>query len=301
MARGFAHIGVLRAFEEAGVRPSIIAGTSMGAVVGGAYLAGQLDALEEWAKGLTTLGLVRQMDWSFTSGLIGGRKLTTLMLDAIGTTRFEDLDRPFVCVAADLLSGHEVWLRGGKMVRAMRASFSLPGAFKPVRIDGRWLVDGALVNPIPVSVCHALGADIVIAVNVNADLIGRKHVQYPEGGASGLAAALERADHEKAGRRGVISTVQRVFGSTTEAPTMFRVMAASLNILLDRVARSRLAGDPADVNVIPKLGHIGLMEFHLAGEIIDEGYRAAQRAFERVGDAVSIFRDVEAGRLEAES
>ncbi|MCW8837039.1 MAG: patatin-like phospholipase family protein [Rhodospirillales bacterium] len=290
MARGFAHIGALKALDEAGIIPDVVVGTSMGAVVGGAYLAGKLHAVEEWATSLTSRSLWRQLDFSFTSGLVDGARLTRMLHEGVGGIRFSELDKPFICVAADLINGREVWLREGRVSRAIRASFSLPGAFKPVKIGGRWLVDGAMVNPVPVSVCHALGADVVIAVNVNGDLLGKKRYNHEsETDPGSLSFALEQADDAGAGER-LLGMAKRVVGASTEAPVMFRVMAASLNILLDRIARSRLAGDPADVNVIPRLGHIGLMEFHRAKEIIEEGYKAAQRSAERIKDSIEGFQ-----------
>jgi NTE family protein len=153
VARGWAHIGVLRALDEAGVEIDMIAGTSIGALVGGCYLAGKLDALEEFARSLTKRRIFGLLDFSFGgSGLFGGMKLDAKLREHMAGIRFEDLPKPFVCVASEIRTGHEIWLSSGLLITAMRASYALPGVFEPVAANGRVLVDGALVNPVPVSV-----------------------------------------------------------------------------------------------------------------------------------------------------
>lgn len=174
VARGWAHIGVLRGLQEIGLRPDIVCGTSIGAVVGGSYLAEKLDSVEEWALSLSRVRLARYLDIQFGGGgLIAGRRLTGLLESNLQDLTIEELDRPLACVATELATGQEVWLQKGRLVDAIRASYALPGVFKPIEIDGRLLVDGALVNPVPVSTCRALGARLVIAVNLNTDTFGR--------------------------------------------------------------------------------------------------------------------------------
>src|SRR6476620_12169753 len=169
-ARGWAHIGVLRALNEAGIYPDIVAGTSIGAVVGGCYVAGELPALEEFARDLTRRKVLGFLDFNFSgSGLITGQRLRTVLEARMKDCSIESLSKRYVAVATEIGTGHEVWLSRGRMVDAMRASYALPGIFRPVRIDGRWLFDGALVNPVPVSVGRALGARNVIAVNLASD------------------------------------------------------------------------------------------------------------------------------------
>lgn len=285
MARGWAHIGVLRALEAAGITPGVIAGTSMGAVIGGVALAGRLDAFEEWARRLTTFGVIRQFDVSLSGGgLVAGERTMSLLRRILGNTTFADLPAPFACVATDLFSGHEVWLRDGRLVPAMRASFSLPGVLRPFRLDGRWLIDGAMVNPVPVSVCRALGAQVVIAVNVNADVLGRDRGPVQEPATGRLAKALEDLIATDNGR--ARSLLHQVFarGEGGDNLTMFGVMAASLGIVQDRITRSRLAGDPPDVTVTPRVGHMGLMDFQRAAEIIALGREAAEAALPRIRD-----------------
>src|SRR5680860_1343396 len=180
-ARGWAHIGVLRSLIAAGLEPDIIAGTSIGAVAGACYVTGKLDALEDFATALTRRRVFGFLDFNFAgSGLLTGQRLSARLDHHLKEFSIEKLDRKFVAVATELGTGHEVWLNKGSLVHALRASFALPGIFRPVQINGRWLIDGALVNPIPVSVCRALGARIVIAVNLGGDLFGKGSVIHDQ-------------------------------------------------------------------------------------------------------------------------
>ena len=290
LARGFAHLGVVRALKRHGIEPTVVSGTSMGALVGGAYLAGKLDAVEEWAYSLTKFKLLSYLDFRVkSSGLIGGERLMKLMLNNFGDVRVEDLPHPFISVAADLVTGHEVWLRNGRLVDVMRASFSLPGIFPPVFMDNRWLVDGALVNPVPVSACSATGARMTIAVNVSGDIIGK--AKHP-GEAIPTVAGFDPLNFtgpqhfEEAKQSGL---VQRIFRRENNKPSLFGVMVSSLNIIQDRLAKSRLAGDPPDVLIVPRIGHIGLMEFDRAEELIAEGESAVERAMPDIKAAYSVL------------
>lgn len=291
--RGWAHIGVLRALSRAGVRPDVICGTSIGALVGGVYLAGHLDSLDAWARGLTGLRMLRYMDLRVSGGgLLGGDRLTKLLDDHIGETRVEDLSRAFAAVATELPTGHEIWLTEGSLVDAVRASFALPGIFTPVAWHDRWLVDGALVNPVPVSVCRALRCRLVIAVNLNADMVGKERL-IAEGGPG--QALRQAQDEAKSKRRAlpkpVASLTRRIFGAPQdEGPSVFDVMVSSLNVIQDRVGRSRLAGDPPDVTIAPRLGHMGLLEFDRADEAIAEGEAATARALSFLKEAVAVLR-----------
>lgn len=279
-ARGWAHIGVLRALDEAGLHPDIIAGTSIGAVVGGCYIAGALDNLEAFARGLTRRRVFSLLDLKIAgSGLIGGNRLTRLLHEALEGRRLEEFDRRFVCIATELNTGHEIWLSKGSVVDAMRASYALPGIFEPVCIGGRWLVDGALVNPIPVSVCRALGADVVIAVNLSTDVFGRGTVVQDHSADPIAAAAIEKAAESGLidGRQARRAFRRKVIGGEHGPPGISSVMVEAFNIIQDRIARSRLAGDPPDVMLGPKLGKLGLFEFHRAAEMIDIGYETCRR------------------------
>lgn len=290
LARGFAHLGVVRALKRHGIEPTIISGTSMGALVGGAYLAGGLDALEEWAYSLTKMKVLSYLDFRVkSSGLIGGEKLMKLMLDSFGEVRVEDLPHPFIAITADLVTGHEVWLRKGRLVDVMRASFSLPGIFPPVFMNNRWLIDGALVNPVPVSACSANGARMTIAVNVSGDIIGkarRPGENIPTVAGFDLLNFDGPQQLEEVKKQ---SLIQRVFRRDPNTPSIFGVMVSSLNIVQDRLARSRLAGDPPDVLIVPRIGHIGLMEFDRAEELIAEGESAVERAMPDIKAAYSVL------------
>jgi NTE family protein len=293
VARGWAHIGVLRALERAGIRPDVVCGTSIGALVGGLNLAGKLDVLESWARSLTKLKIATYLDFHIAGGgMIAGNRLMAVMRQHLGDIAIEDLPVPYTCVATDLVTGHEVWLNRGNLVDALRASFSLPGVFSPVQLNERWLIDGALVNPLPVSVCRAMGAQLVIAVNLNGDRIGRarapgQHVPR----AIGFDLLTELPHLENQAQHGVAGWLRNVFGREQGGPSLFGVMVQSLNILQDRITRSRLAGEPPDVSITPKLGHIGLLEFHRAEEIIAEGAAAAERARGELAEAVAVFGD----------
>lgn len=290
-ARGWAHIGVLRALTEAGITADVVCGTSIGALVGGVHLSGHLDKLEQWVRALTKLRVVGQLDFQVgRGGMIAGRKLLALLEGFLGDLQVEALPLPFTCIATDLLTGHEVWLSEGKLIEALRASISLPGIFAPVRHDGRWLVDGALVNPLPISACHALGAQLVIAVNLHADLIGRARTP---GSSVPRIAGFDIVEELPAVRRGVTggitNMVQQLFGREPDAPSLFGVMVQSLNIMQDRITRSRLAGEPPDISINPRIGHVGMLEFHRAAELIEEGRNATERVIPELREAISIY------------
>jgi NTE family protein len=291
-ARGWAHIGVMRTLARAGIEPDIVCGTSVGALVGGLHLAGKLDALEGWARNLNKIRILSYLDLRVTGGMIGGHRLSAMMREQLGATAVEQLPLPFTCVATDLLTGHEVWLRKGDLVDALRASISLPGLFSPVEVDGRWLVDGALVNPLPVSVCRAMGAHVVIAVNLSADPIGRARMPGQRiARAAGFDLPNDLPKMPADLGHGLGPWLRNAFAREADAPSILGVMVQSLNILLDRVTRSRLAGEPPDVSIAPRLGHIGLLEFDRAQEVIAEGALATERALDELGDVIAVFGD----------
>lgn len=292
-ARGWAHIGVLRALARAGVQPDVIAGTSIGALVGGVHLSGHLETMEAWARELTTARLFTYLDPRMSGGgLIGGQRMAAFMDRYFADTMIEDLPIPFVAVATDLLTGHEIWLRHGRLVDVLRTAISLPGLFTPVEIDGHWLVDGALVNPVPVSVCRALGAQVVIAVNLNADQLGKARMR---GMAFPRTTGLDPEDEIPTGRgkgngRRGSALWQQMFRRERGAPSVFGVMVAAFTITLDRITRARLAGDPPDVAITPKLGSFGLLDFDRAAEVIAEGEAAAERAMEEIQTAITLLK-----------
>jgi NTE family protein len=285
VARGWAHIGVLRGLERIGIKPDIVCGTSIGALIGGVYLGGGLDAFEEWARQLNKMRLSRLFDFHFGSGgLIAGRRILEIFDRDLRERLIEDLPARFACVATEFATGHEVWLQAGNLLDAARASYALPGLFPPAKIDGRWLFDGALVNPVPVSVCRALGARIVIAVNLNADAFDADDTETAEPG----DAAKQAIGSTTISLPGA-ALVRELFSRDSDIPSMFTVLSSALNIVQDRLTRSRLAGDPPDIAISPKLGNIGLMQFDRAAESIAAGERAVDEAGAALLDAARRF------------
>jgi NTE family protein len=292
-ARGFAHIGVLRVLQANGIVPDVIVGTSIGAVVGGCYMHGQLDAFEEWSRHLTARGVLGYLDISFGgSGFIGGGRLAARLEETLGDIMIEQLPRQFAVIATELGTGHEIWLTRGRMVDALRASYALPGIFTPVRIGGRWLVDGALVNPVPVSAARALGARLVIAVNLNSDLLGHGVTISSHGSDEDDLKAIREMRERPTGLRQFLNPeylLKRQFMSAPGRPNIAHVMIDAFNIMQDRVTRSRLAGDPPDVLVSPRMGKIGLFDFHRAKDAIAIGEQYAQRAMPEIAEALSAL------------
>ena len=289
-ARGFAHIGVLRTLHAHGIDPDIIVGTSIGAVVGGCKAAGRLDELEGWSRGLTRRGILSYLDISITGGgLIGGARLTARLEENLGNTHIEALPIRFASITTEIDTGHEIWLTRGRLVDAMRASYALPGIFPPVALDGRWLVDGALVNPVPVSAARVLGARIVIAVNLSTDIIGRSMIMAGED--TPLPAEVAEFD-TRTGLRSIFGaerSIKRQFVRNHRRPGLPSVMVDAFNIMQDRIARARLAGDPPDVMINPRVGHIGWFDFHRAQEAIEVGARAAAHELESITEAVAAL------------
>ncbi len=281
-ARGWAHIGVLRALHKAGIKPDIIAGTSIGAVVGACEVAGHLDDLEDFSRELTRRRVLGYLDFNLSgTGLITGHRLGERLTKHLGSTKIEDLPRRFTAVATEIGTGHEVWLSRGVLVDAVRASYALPGVFRPVKVDGRWLFDGALVNPIPVSVCRALGARYVIAVNLNIDISNRgtiSNINSMPDSDSELEEAPPVTGNNGVGMRRLLQ--RQILGKGDDMPGITTVMVDAFNIVQDRIARARLAGDPPDCMISPRLHGIGLFDFHRAEELIARGEAAAQREVE---------------------
>lgn len=291
MARGFTHIGVMKGLAKHNIQPTIVAGTSIGAMIGGSYLAGRLDDLEDWALSLTRRNIFKYMDFRVRSaGLIGGKRLEKLMIQNFGDLKIEELPHPFIAIAADIVTGHEVWIREGNFTDAIMASFALPGVFPPVELNHRTLIDGALVNPVPVSACFAMGARMTIAVDLNADLIGKS--AKPGKGYQTITGFdvfndKDVAPEEQKKFRNPLG--KRLFRRQKNNPSLFGVMVSSLNIVQDRLTRSRLAGDPPDVHIKPRIGHIGMLEFEKAEEMIHEGEAAVERAMPEIKAATEVL------------
>lgn len=299
-ARGFAHIGVIRTLIAHGIVPDVIVGTSIGAVVGGCYAAKELDALEAWSRTLNVRSVLSYLDISFSgSGLINGNNLASQLQAGLKDTRIDDLPIRFAAIATEFNTGHEIWLTRGRLADAMRASYSLPGIFPPVRIGGRWLVDGALVNPVPVSAARALGARLVIAVNLNSDLFGRGTIIASHGPDDDETTEAE-APTKQNGFRNMFSretSLHRQFLGRRGRPGIPTVMVEAFNVMQDRITRARLAGDPPDVLISPRLGSIGWFDFHRAQDAIAIGAEAAERALESVNEAVAALSQAATGPI----
>ena len=289
-ARGFAHIGVLKTLLAKGYVPDIITGTSIGAVIGGCYAAGKLDAIEQWARGLTRRSLLSYLDVSFSgSGLLNGTKLAERLAEGIGDLAIDQLPVRYAAIATEIGTGHEIWITRGRLTDALRASYALPGIFPPVRLGARWLVDGALVNPVPVSVARALGARVVIAVNVNTDLFGRGTTVPDFGNAPEPPIEEEVASRGLFGMFASARTAKRRILGTADRPGLSSIMVEAFNIMQDRITRARLAGDPPDILISPRVGRIGLFDFHRAQEAINLGAEAAERALEGLDEVIAAL------------
>ena len=305
-ARGWAHIGVLRALQKAGIQPDIVAGTSIGAVVGGCYVANELDALEGFARELTRRKVLSFLDFNFSgSGLINGNRLVDVLNERLDDVAIDALERRFVAVATEIGTGNEIWLTRGSLVEAMRASYALPGIFRPVNIEGRWLFDGALVNPVPVSVCRALGAHYVIAVHVGAEYSNRGTV-VPH--AEPLLPEELPPEDEPSPSEGILARNSRamrkllqrqLFGRRDNTPGISRVMMDALNIVQDRISRSRLAGDPPDAIITPRMPTFGLFDFHRAEAMIEAGQTAANRELEHIAREIDMRQPRVTARMPA--
>ena len=273
-ARGWAHLGVIRVLEDAGIRPDMVCGTSIGALVGAAYAADELENFEKWLRGLGIADVISFMDVRMNGGMIKGERLMEFFRRSFIDRPIEELAIPFAAVATALHNGTEVWLREGSTIEAVRASIALPALFMPVVHDGRILMDGGLVNPVPVSLARGMGADIVIAVDLNSNRLGRHHPEEPEKETtSGEISEWMRKLQENLG-----AFIPERADDEPRLPSILDVITSSINIMQQRISRSRMSGDPPDVIVSPRLAQLGLLDFHRSKEAIAEGKRAMEAA-----------------------
>jgi NTE family protein len=278
-ARGWCHIGVLRGLEQLGVRPDVVAGTSMGALVGAAWAGERLDALEDWVRALTPARFVRLMDVSLRSGGLVEARQIAAMLEEIGLApRIEDLAHPFTAIATDMGTGREIWLDHGPTFSAVRASAGIPGVMSPVEIDGRWLLDGGLTNPVPVSAARAMGAEVIIAVNPNAKPRGRIWVPpTPRGSRPWLAAVVPDALHESLG-----IDPQAQAQAKAATPNYFDVLTAAIDVMTDTIRRARLAGEPPHIQLDAGFTDLTVLELYRGAEAIAEGVRMVEAQADRI-------------------
>lgn len=270
-ARGWTHIGVIQALEEMGVRAQVVAGTSIGALVGAVYVSGQLEDFADWVRHLTLRDVINLMDLRFSGGMVKGEKLFGFFQEDYRNPAIEELEQRFVSVATEMQTGRESWLTRGPILPAARASCAIPGLFAPVKFDGRWMLDGGLVNPVPVSAARALGADVVIAVNLNVQIRPRRSDRG--------SGRIEKGAEDSS----LWGKVQAYLSSDgDEDPGLFDAITASINIMQDRITRSRMAGDPAEITLSPRLSNFALMDFHRAEEAIEEGRRLVREHAEEI-------------------
>lgn len=293
-ARGLSHIGVIEELLDAGIKPAVIAGTSMGAFVGGAYAAGKLDAVHSWARTLDMRAFRSLLDVGFMrGGVIDGQRVSDWLHELGMDQPIESLPISYAAVATDLSDGSEVWLREGSLATAIRASISVPGILRPVMLGHRWLVDGGLVNQVPVSTCRALGADFVIAVNVTEGLLAQRQGKLRPDSAKDAedkrtAHIAEILGQMPTALRGPAEYIlPSLIKGGPEAPAYFDVLVNSLNIMQERITHSRLAGDPPNVSIVPKVASIKLLDFDRAEDAISAGRAAAKRAVETIQEMIS--------------
>jgi NTE family protein len=284
-ARGWSHIGIIEALAEAGIEPHIVCGCSIGALVGAAHVAGELPALKAFAQSLTWPAIARMLDVRLSGGgLIAGQEIVAFLRKLKISAPIASYSKPFAAVATDLETGREIWLRQGPIDEAVRASISIPGLLSPARHADRWLVDGGLVNPVPVSVCRALGADVVVAVNLNGDLVGRHVTDNQERKAGSTSGAppefVTRLVNQvpPAWREQASAILPKLVSTAPTSLGYFEVLMTSINIMQDQITRARLAGEPPHAMLVPRLKHIGLMEFNRAAEAIAEGRAVVDHA-----------------------
>jgi len=279
-ARGWSHIGIIKALADQGIEPDIVSGSSIGALVGASYVSGNLEKLEKWVRSLNKLDIARFLDINTSfNGFVNTEKLHHFLNRYVASDDavIESITKQFAAVATDLETGREIWLSKGSVLEAVWSSISLPGLFPAIRSDNRWIVDGGLVNPVPISVCRALGADIVIAVNLNGDIVG-KHFHNPKQ-VSSKTVGKEQGIVEKITDFVAEYTTALFIDKNVEEqpPNLLEAIAGTINITQDRITRSRMAGDPPEILLSPKLSRIGLLEFYRADEAINEGVKCVQR------------------------
>jgi NTE family protein len=287
-ARGWAHIGVIRALQRAGIKIDVVAGCSIGAYVGAAFASGKLDELEAWANTLTEWQVFKLLGVGFRrGGLASGQKVFDKLKQDFCAPTFEEMNIPFTCVATDLYSGKEVVFNQGEIGDSIQASCAIPALFSPVDHNGRWLVDGAVVNPVPVNQCRQMGADFVIAINLSADFRPRLIETYEHEHEENQKKTDDMLDRASEG------FMKKWFSadpknSKKTPPSIVGVMSSSLEILQARVTRSRLAGEPPDILIEPQLNDVGILEFHRAIEVAEKGSQAVERLAQQISYQMNI-------------
>ncbi|MFT7514447.1 MAG: NTE family protein, partial [Candidatus Omnitrophota bacterium] len=297
-ARGWAHIGVLEALIEGGLSPEIVTGTSIGSIIGAVYACDRLPEIKEVALSLDVKTMLYEfVDMGGRSGMIDGGKVTEFIRSHIKEAQIEDLGRPFACVAADVLTGEAFIFKKGDLINAIRCSISIPGIFTPIYFKDRVLVDGGVVNPVPVDVARKMGADVVIAVDINEGFLECGSKSVPKNYLDRIKAKTEQSRKD---RFGWVEKIQTKVAEMTPddlgamkrwlapdpIPNMFDVLGNSLRIMEKQITDNMLRLHPADVVIRPAVGGIEIFEFNRAEEAIQAGYEAGQAALPAILEAM---------------
>ena len=295
-ARGYAHIGVIEELEASGFAIRSIAGSSMGALIGGVYAAGKLGVYSEWVRPLQRFDVLRLLDWTVSGGgFIKGDRIIGVLRDLIGDTNIEDLPIPYTAVAVDLDVQREVWFSHGPLFDAIRASIAIPTIFRPYHYEGRLLVDGGLLNPLPVSPTLRDMTDCTIAVDINAPaepLDGGTAAGASDRGAAGQASpemlpeAKPSEGHRASYRQRIGEFVEsmmekRAHPTAIAEPGAFELFARSLDTVQETITRLKLAAEPPDLLITIPRNAAAFYEFHRADELIELGRKRTREALKR--------------------
>ncbi|WNN42586.1 MULTISPECIES: patatin-like phospholipase RssA [Winslowiella] len=279
-AKGWAHIGVINALQRAGIQVDIVAGCSVGALVGAAYASERLPMMEKWVRSFSYWDVLRLMDFSWRrGGLLRGDRVFNHVRRVVEHENIEQCKLRFGAVTTNLSTGRELWLTEGDLHRAVRASCSMPGLLAPVGYNGYWLVDGAVVNPVPISLTRALGADIVIAVDLQHDA----HLMQQD--LLSVTPQSEEQQYEQATswggklRQQLSKMAQR---RINHSPGAMEIMSTSIQVLENRIKLTRMAGDPPDVLIQPFCPQISTLDFHRADEAIAAGKEAVEKKMDEL-------------------
>ncbi|OHE79564.1 MAG: hypothetical protein A2X76_07590 [Lysobacterales bacterium GWF1_69_6] len=295
-ARGIAHVGVIQAIEARGYEIAGIAGASMGSLVGGIYAAGRLKEYAEWACALERGDVLRLLDFVYGyPGLIRGERVIAALRELVGDHLIEDLPIPYTAVATDLASQREVWLTRGKLFDAIRASIAIPMIFTPAMFEGRELVDGGLLAPVPIAATRQMRVDRVIAVDVNGPVPWANPGLEPraEEVVAGHAEEDEAGDADggpESLRERMASIWESIAASVTPARAgkvksrgVMDLMSRSLDTMQAHMARVQLAQDPPDLLIQLSREAATFYEFWRAGELVEKGRQAAEKALDAAG------------------
>ena len=299
-SRGWAHIGIIEALEKAGIRIDFIAGCSVGAYIGAVYASGGIESLKKFLLKMDGKKIFSYVDVALSrSGILDGtRRVNELFSMHTGMTTFEELSIPVAMVATDLDRGEKVVLKSGNIIQALRATMSYPGLFSPVKMNGCWLVDGGLVDPVPVGVARAMGAEIVIAVDLNARIVSRTskspsadrgEVRQPNVSGPPQDVPNDRPIFTRT-MFGYYELIEKYLkmrkspphSEDASAPDIIETITTSIEIMEERISRINLAVDHPDILIQPRLGELRMMNFDQVTHAIKEGYLGVEEKIQDI-------------------